>query len=122
MDGTSARTMLGLAPTASEAEIKRAYRALAKSAHPDRGGDPATFDRLTRAYECALDDARHRPPVVPTPFRNAFVRVGRGLDDTSTRLAPEPRSRWTRRAASSAAPRPAPSSMSFAEHLRRAGA
>lgn len=120
MDGTSARTMLGLAPTASEAEIKRAYRALAKTAHPDRGGDPATFDRLTRAYECALDDAQRRPPVVPTPFRNAFVRVGRGLDGATSvaRLAAEPAMRRARR------PTPTASShaMSFAEHLRRAGA
>lgn len=42
---------LGVASTASMAEIRRAYRALAKVAHPDAGGDSNEFRHLTEAYE-----------------------------------------------------------------------
>lgn len=50
-------TELGLAPGATVAEIKTAYRALARRWHPDVGGDAVTFDRLTKAYHAALVEA-----------------------------------------------------------------
>jgi hypothetical protein len=46
--------MLGLEPSATEDEIARAYRLLAKELHPDRGAPDDHADRfkeLTRAYE-----------------------------------------------------------------------
>lgn len=43
--------MLGLPPTASVPEIKRAFRRLALETHPDQGGDPAAFIRVRWAYE-----------------------------------------------------------------------
>lgn len=120
MDGCSARTMLGVSSSASLADIKTAYRTLVKDAHPDRGGDAATFVRITRAYEFLIAEASRpttvRPEqrsVAPQPTRSVFRRP-----------------MWTRvaTAAVTGAPRvstPAPSSgsaMTFAEHLRRAAA
>jgi len=45
---------LGLEPTATEAEVKAAYRLKARSLHPDAGGDPAEFSDLNHAYTEAL--------------------------------------------------------------------
>ncbi|CAN5372122.1 hypothetical protein BH10PSE14_BH10PSE14_04770 [soil metagenome] len=45
--------VLGVDRTASPDEITRAFRLRAKTAHPDRGGDRAAWDRLSAAYEQA---------------------------------------------------------------------
>lgn len=45
---------LGLLPPYSVDDVKKAYRALAKSAHPDAGGDAERFASLHRDYEHAL--------------------------------------------------------------------
>lgn len=56
---------LGLAPTATLEEVERAYRELAKQAHPDRGGDVEQFKRLQAAYERAKRQAaRHEQNLV----------------------------------------------------------
>lgn len=50
---------LGVASTATEAEIKSAFRRLAKTAHPDmHGGDRAVFERLNAAYALLMDRER----------------------------------------------------------------
>lgn len=52
---------LGVAPTASPAEIKSAFRRRAKDLHPDRNPDPGAreaFHRLTAAYEVLSDTVR----------------------------------------------------------------
>jgi len=55
---------LGVAPNASPADIASAYRALAKSLHPDaRPTDPAAaerFKRVTAAYRVLADVGRRR--------------------------------------------------------------
>ncbi len=45
---------LGLGIDATTAEVKQAYRRLAKQHHPDSGGDPAEFKRVRRLYEQAM--------------------------------------------------------------------
>ena len=43
--------ILGLEKTASEADIKKAYRSLALIHHPDKGGDSEKFKEINQAYE-----------------------------------------------------------------------
>lgn len=58
---------LGLAVDASESEVRRAYRRLVKSHHPDRGGrDLARFQEIQEAYERLLSPQKHRAPGVAT--------------------------------------------------------
>lgn len=55
---------LEVAPTATQREIRDAYRRLARATHPDgHDGDPALvrrFKRIARAYEVLGDPARRR--------------------------------------------------------------
>ena len=51
---TEASALLGVSLDASEAEIRRAYRAKMASAHPDRGGGHAAAARLTAARDRLL--------------------------------------------------------------------
>lgn len=52
--------VLGVAPLASAAEIKAAYRALVKQHHPDTGGDDHTILELNAAWEVLGDVDRRR--------------------------------------------------------------
>jgi molecular chaperone DnaJ len=55
--------LLGVARTATEDEIKRAYRRLARELHPDTSGDAeseARFKEVTLAYETLRDPERRR--------------------------------------------------------------
>jgi hypothetical protein len=44
---------LGVPPSATDEEVKRAYRQRALETHPDRGGDAEAFRAVQRAYEVA---------------------------------------------------------------------
>ncbi|MXR22027.1 DnaJ domain-containing protein [Halobacterium sp. PCN9] len=48
---------LGVPRTASEGDVKAAYRERVKDVHPDHGGDRETFERVREAYATA-----RRPP------------------------------------------------------------
>jgi molecular chaperone DnaJ len=52
--------VLGVAPGASDAEIKAAYRALVKQHHPDAGGEEAAMLALNAAWEVLGDRDRRR--------------------------------------------------------------
>ena len=48
-------SVLGVEKTASEDEIKRAYKKAALKHHPDKGGDAEAFKRIAKAYEVLSD-------------------------------------------------------------------
>jgi DnaJ-class molecular chaperone len=48
---------LGVAPGANEADIKAAYRKLARAHHPDKGGDVERFQAIEEAYRVLSDKA-----------------------------------------------------------------
>lgn len=52
-------SILGVPRTASQEEIKKAFRKLAMQHHPDRGGDQAKFKEINEAYD-TLGDANKR--------------------------------------------------------------
>jgi len=75
--------VLGVAETATTDQVKKAFRALAREAHPDVAGeDPAVlerFKRIRKAYEVLVDpasrqryDRRRRGPARPPPGRFGF--------------------------------------------------
>ncbi len=47
--------MLGLTPSATSAEVRRAYLRRVAAAHPDKGGDRAAFDRVQAAHAVLSD-------------------------------------------------------------------
>lgn len=51
--------ILGVERTASQQEIKKAFRALAHIHHPDKGGDAQKFQQINRAYQ-TLSDPKKR--------------------------------------------------------------
>lgn len=60
---------LGVAKTASQDEIKNAYRKLASKYHPDKGGDTATFQKIQTAYNI-LGDPQKRSEYDNPPNMN----------------------------------------------------
>jgi len=60
-NATSIWQLLGLEPSATLSEIKRAYRARALATHPDRGGSAEAFRAVHSAYEAALKRRKHAP-------------------------------------------------------------
>jgi len=52
--------VLGVSKSASVDEIKKAFRRLAVSHHPDRGGDEVKFKEINEAYEILKDDSKRK--------------------------------------------------------------
>lgn len=87
---------LGVQRGASESDIKKAYRRLAMQHHPDRGGDPAQFQKIQEAYDTLGDVGKrqeydnpqpqgfqfHFGPGQPgNPFEEIFASFGFGGGD-----------------------------------------
>src|ERR671939_2251649 len=84
--------VLGLARGATDSEIKRAYRRMARDLHPDVNPDPEAkerFQEVTRAYEALTDPEKRRiVDLGGDPFdtrqagRDALIPVELELDET----------------------------------------
>ena len=50
--------LLGVTKSASQSEIKKAYHKLALKNHPDKGGDPDTFKKISLAFQVLGDEQK----------------------------------------------------------------
>jgi len=62
-----AREVLGVSSASTPAEVRKAFRAAAKRAHPDSGGDESSFRQVMEAYQRLQDPLSE--PLVQTPAR-----------------------------------------------------
>lgn len=72
-----ARALLGVAASATAAEIRRAYLEAAKTAHPDQGGSPEAFLRVMAAYR-RLEQAapaNETPPATARRSRRGVLEI-----------------------------------------------
>jgi len=84
-------SILGVSKNATTQEIKKAYRKLAMQHHPDRGGDPGTFQNISNAYDILSDPQKkqqydlgidpNRPQANQGPFGFGFNDVPPGFED-----------------------------------------
>jgi curved DNA-binding protein len=65
-------SILGVPRTATNEDIKQAYRRLASQHHPDKGGDKERFQEIQEAYS-VLSDAAQRQH-----YDNPGIRINRG--------------------------------------------
>ena len=75
---------LGLKPTTSLIDIKKAYRELAFLHHPDRGGDNDTFVKVKLAYEYIIANPYEPPP------RSSFSEDGYAQPKTNPNAPKKP--------------------------------
>lgn len=52
--------ILGVSRDADTSEIKKAFKKLAMTHHPDKGGDPEEFKKLQHAHEILTDDQKRK--------------------------------------------------------------
>jgi len=74
VDPDEASALLGLTHGADAGTLRRRFRELARELHPDRGGDPAAFAEVRRAYALLRADAEDATSVTAP----AAPRVARG--------------------------------------------
>lgn len=55
VDSTKYYELLGVSKEASQDEIKKSFRKMAVTHHPDKGGDPEQFKAIQKAYETLSD-------------------------------------------------------------------
>lgn len=85
---------LGVEPSASAAELRRAYRRRAREAHPDLAGSDAGMTRLNEAYAVLSDPGRRRaydeaqaPRLHRAPRRGPRPPAARPLPAEATHFA-----------------------------------
>lgn len=69
--------VLGITPSASKDEAKRAYRKLVKQHHPDTGGDAEKFKQITEAYDHFVNPTPPKPEVrvYRPPQKNKSIHI-----------------------------------------------
>jgi len=60
MNAENHYSVLGVEETATQEEIKKAYRKLAKENHPDKGGDEELFKKISVAYDVVGDEQKRK--------------------------------------------------------------
>jgi len=70
-------SVLGVSKTATDKEIKTAFRKLAAKHHPDKGGDSKKFVQIKDAYETLIDPQKRAEYDNPQP---QFGQYQRGFD------------------------------------------
>lgn len=60
--------ILGVSKDAPSEVIKKQYKKLALKHHPDRGGDPEMFKKISEAYQTLSDPEKKREYDNPNPF------------------------------------------------------
>jgi len=60
VDNSRLYDLLGVDKDASSTDIKKAYHKMAKTHHPDKGGDPDAFKELQRAFEVLSDPEKRQ--------------------------------------------------------------
>lgn len=67
---------LGVSKSASQDEIKKAFRKLASQHHPDKGGDTARFQEIQSAYDTLGDPDKRAAYDNPAPQFSGFGQGG----------------------------------------------
>lgn len=67
---------LGVSETATQDEIKKAYRKLAMQHHPDKGGDTTKFQEIQAAYDSINDDQKRAQYDAERSGRGGFRFAG----------------------------------------------
>jgi molecular chaperone DnaJ len=76
--------ILGVSEDATQEEIKKAYRKLAKENHPDKGGDEELFKNISAAYDIIGDENKRTQ--YDTQRKNPFANMGNGHDPSFSDL------------------------------------
>lgn len=92
-------SILGVAKTATQDEIKQAYKQLAKEHHPDHGGDNNLFAQINEAYETLRNPQKRAEYDQPKPqynFRSEDFRGANFEDIFSSFFGARPQTRRNR--------------------------
>jgi hypothetical protein len=93
---------LGVARGCSRQELKDAFRARARSAHPDRGGEVLSFVQLRTAYEQILADLERDSDPAGDAGRGPVPADGESPTTTGPGAGREPYESWLRHVAAQA--------------------
>lgn len=77
-------SILGVTEEASQDEIKKAYRKLAKENHPDKGGDEELFKKISVAYDTIGDEEKRKQ--YDLERKNPFAGMGGGFGQSMNDL------------------------------------
>jgi hypothetical protein len=81
--------ILNIARDASDDEVKRAYRAMAKKYHPDAGGDAWVFQQVQAAYD-SIRSGKAVPPTRPNRAKSNRSQSNPAKRQCTTPKQPQP--------------------------------